>query len=71
MKAGNLVEISTRCLGDKDHVCGNEDTFYPPLTEVNDAAPAFTETASFNGTGLDLTWDLVGRRSAFLAGFAK
>ena len=71
VKAGDLVEISTRCFGDKDHICGNEATFYPPLTEVNDAAPAFAETASFKGTGLDLTWELVGKRSAFLAGFAR
>lgn len=71
VKAGSLVEISTRCLGDKDHVCGNEDTFYPPLTEVKDAAPAFAESASFKGTGLDLTWELVNKRSAFLAGFSR
>jgi hypothetical protein len=71
VKAGNLVEISTRCLGDKDHLCGNEDTFYPPLTQVNDALPAFTEIATFKGTGLNLTWELVGKRSAFLAGFAR
>ena len=71
VKAGNLVEISTRCLGDKDHMCGNEDTFYPPLTQVNDAYPAFTEMATFKGTGLNLTWELVGKRSAFLAGFSR
>jgi len=71
VKAGNLVEISTRCLGDKDHMCGNEDTFYPPLTDVKDAYPVFTETASFRGTGLNLTWDLVGKRSGFLAAFAR
>ena len=70
VKAGNLVEISTRCLGDKDHLCGNEDTFYPPLTQVKDAYPAFTEVAAYNGSGLDLTWELVGKRSAFLAGFS-
>ena len=35
VKAGNLVEITTRCLGSKDHLCGNEETFYPPLTEVS------------------------------------
>src|SRR5438105_72428 len=71
VKAGNLVEISTRCLGDKDHLCGNEDTFYPPLTEVTDAYPVFTEMAAFNGTGLNLTWELIGKRSAFLAGFSR
>jgi len=71
VKAGNLVEISTRCLGDKDHLCGNEDTFYQPLTPVTDAYPAFTEIAAFKGTGLNLTWELVGKRSAFLAGFSR
>ena len=71
VKAGDLVEISTRCLGDKDHLCGNEDTFYPPLTAVTDAHPAFAELASYKGTGLNLTWDLVGKRSAFLASLSK
>ena len=71
VKAGNLVEISTRCLGDKDHLCGNEDTFYPPLTAVTDAYPAFTEVAAFKGTGLNLTWELIGKRSAFLAAFSR
>jgi hypothetical protein len=71
VKAGNLVEISTRCLGDKDHLCGNESTFYPPLTEVKDAFPAFTEIASFKGTGLNLTWELVGKRSAFVGAFSR
>ena len=71
VKAGNLVEISTRCLGDKDHLCGNEDTFYPPLTEVQDAYPVFTEKAAFKGTGLNLTWEEIGKRSGFLAAFSK
>ena len=25
VKAGELVEVATRCLGNKDHVCGNEE----------------------------------------------
>src|SRR6266498_2292726 len=56
VKADNLVEITTRCLGGKDHVCGNEETYYPPLTEVQ-ATPAFTELASFQGEGLNLKWE--------------
>jgi hypothetical protein len=71
VKAGNLVEISTRCFGDKDHICVNEDTFYPPLTPVQDAHPAFTEMATFKGSGLNLTWEMIGKRSAFLAAFSK
>ena len=71
VKAGELVEINTRCFSESDHLCGNEDTFYPPLTEVNGAYPVFTELATFNGSGLNETWELASRRSAFLAGFSK
>ena len=71
VKAGTLVQITTRCLGSKDHLCGNEETFYPPLTEVTGAYPAFTELASFDGSGLDLTWALVEKRNAFLGHFAR
>ena len=71
VKAGNLVNISTRCFGDNDHVCGNEDVFYPPLTDVEGAIPAYTEVAAFNGKGLDATWQLIGQRGAFLASFSR
>lgn len=71
VKAGNLVEITTRCFGEKDHLCGNEDTYYPPLTEVDGAYPAFTELAAFTGSGLNRTWELTGQRSAFLGTFVR
>jgi hypothetical protein len=71
VKAKGLIDISTRCFGDNDHVCGNEDIFYPPLTDVNEALPAYTEIAAFNGKGLNATWQFTGQRSAFLASFAR
>ncbi len=71
VKAGDLVEITTRCLGSKDHLCGNEETFYPPLTDVSGAYPVFTELASFEGNELNLTWAMVEKRSAFIASFAR
>jgi hypothetical protein len=71
VKAGNLVEISTRCLGGKDHLCGNEENYYPPLTSVKDALTAYTEVAAFRGTGLNATWDITGKRSAYLGTFAQ
>ena len=70
VKAGDLVEISTSCLGGKHDICGNEETFYPPLSKVEGAYPVFTDVASFNGSGLDVTWQIAGTRSAFLATFA-
>ena len=69
IKVNGLIDISTRCIGDKDHLCGNERTFYPPLTSVSDAHPVVTQWASYNGSGLDRTWQLTDYRSAFLAKF--
>ena len=71
VKAGDLVEINTRCLGGNDHLCGNEETFYPPLTRVDGARPAYTEVASYKGNGLNRTWEATGQRSAFLATFSR
>jgi hypothetical protein len=70
VKAGDLVEISTSCLGGKHDVCGNEETFYPPLSKVEGAYPVFTDVATFTGRGLDCTWQIAGKRSAFLASFS-
>ena len=70
VKAGGMVEIATRCFGSQDHVCGNEETYYPPLTAVGHALPAFTELAAFRGDGLGLRWEGVGQRSAFIGTFS-
>src|SRR4051812_19232781 len=69
--AGNLVEISTTCLSAKHDVCGNEETYYPPLSKVEGAYPVFTDVATFTGKGLDVTWQISGKRSAFLASFSR
>ncbi len=70
VKAGDLVEISTSCLASNHNVCGNEETFYPPLSKVQGAYPVFTDLATFTGKGLDATWQITGTRSAFLASFS-
>ena len=71
VKAGSLATITTRCLNDQDHLCGNEETFYPPLTRVSDPMVAFTEIASYQGTGLNLTFQATSQRSAFIGTFAN
>jgi hypothetical protein len=71
VKAGDLVEISTRCLGGNDHLCGNEENYYPPLTKVGGALSAYTELAAFRGRDLNATWELAGRRSAYVGTFAQ
>ncbi|MSU62176.1 MAG: DUF1326 domain-containing protein [Pedosphaera sp.] len=70
VKAGELLEISTRCFTAKDHLCGNEANFYPPLTKVDGAFSAMTEIASYTGGHLDATWTITGKRSAYLGVFA-
>jgi hypothetical protein len=38
---------------------------------VTGAYPVFTELASFEGRGLNLTWAMVEKRNAFLGHFAR
>src|SRR5207245_1717799 len=58
-------------LGEKDHLCGNEVTFYPPLTELAHSMPAVAVTDQYRGPGLGVSWDLHGKRSAFIGSFAR
>jgi hypothetical protein len=69
--AGTEIEINTRCLGGKDHLCGNEELYYPPLTEVSGAVAAYAELAAFRGQGLNTRWETVGKRSVYIAQFAR
>ena len=64
------IQAGVEECGGKDHVCGNEETYYPPLTDVQ-ATPAFTELASFQGDGLNLKWENTGTRSAFIGSFSR
>lgn len=69
--AGKLARIETRALIKGDCVCSNESVIYPPLNKVDNAHPAYTLNMTFDGKGLDQTWSLVNKRSAFLATFER
>ena len=71
MTAGSLAAIETRSLHGKDHLCGNEDLYYQPLTELQHAMPVFTLDDEFHGKGLNVTWKINGKRSAFLGHFSQ
>ena len=71
VKAGNLVEVNTRCLGGHDHLCGNESTFYQPLTATTHAMPAVAMTDEYRGNDLKITWTLHDKRSAFVGMFSR
>lgn len=70
LKAGKEVRLLTRKLAKGDCVCTNEEVYYPPLTDVENSAPAFTVDGGFSGRGLGQRWSNTGSRSAFLATFA-
>ena len=71
LRAGRFATVQTRSLGDKDHLCGNEVTFYPPLTQLAHSMPAVAVTDEYSGPGLGVSWDLHGKRSAFVGSFAR
>lgn len=71
LQAGDFVTVETRAIGDKDHLCGNEDTFYQPLTATTHAMPAVAMTDEYRGTDLNIVWTLHNKRSAFVGTFAR
>jgi hypothetical protein len=70
LQAGDFVTVETRAIGEKDHLCGNEDTFYPPLTQTTHAMPAVAVTDQYSGKDLNASWELHDKRSAFVGTFA-
>ncbi len=70
MAAGKVARIETRSLCQDDHLCGNEEVYYPPLTRVAHAMPAYTLDESYSGAGLGVVWDRAGARSAFVGHFS-
>jgi len=71
LRAGNFVTVRTRGIDGHDHICGNEETFYPPLTQTAQAMPAVAERDEYQGPGLGDTWSNSGKRSAFVGTFSR
>jgi hypothetical protein len=69
LTAGKEIQVETRKLEKGDCVCSNESRFYPPLTAVDNSAPAYTVDASFSGRGLGAQWTAPRTRGAYLATF--
>lgn len=71
LRAGRFATVQTRSINDHDHLCGNEVTFYPPLTETAHSMPAVALSDVYSGPGLGVSWDYHGKRSAFVGTFAR
>jgi hypothetical protein len=70
LRAGQFATVQTRSLNEHDHLCGNEVTFYPPLTDLSHSMPAVALTDSYRGPGLGVDWESHGKRSAFVGSFS-
>ncbi|MBI4481375.1 MAG: DUF1326 domain-containing protein [Acidobacteria bacterium] len=71
LTVGTLARIETRSIGNNDHLCGNEETYYPPLTPLDHAMPVYALANEFTGEGLGVVWSLRDKRSAFVGTFAR
>ena len=71
LTAGNLAAVKTRSLCSGDDLCGNEEIYYPPLTQLAHSMPAYAEVDSFSGNGLGVVWNRLGARSAFVGNFTR
>jgi hypothetical protein len=69
LTAGSLAEIQTRGMKATDHVCGNEEVWYAPLTKLEHVMPAYTLENSYTGDGLGETWHNRLKRSGFVGTF--
>ncbi len=71
VSAGKLAALRTRPLDHRDHLCGNETVFYPPLAPTDGAAPGVALEHSWQGEGLGATWKSPGKRSSFVGRFSR
>jgi hypothetical protein len=71
LQAGDLAQIETRAVAEKDKHCGNEDVYYPPLASTTHAMPAVAVTDQWNGAGLGVSWTTHDKRNAFVGSFAR
>lgn len=71
LRAGRFATVQTRSLNETDHLCGNEETFYPPLTQLAHSMAAVAVTDSYRGPGLGVDWETHGKRSAFVGTFER
>ena len=69
LTAGTLARIETRSMSGADHICGNEETWYQPLTHLSHAMPAYSMENRFMGAGLGTVWSNPDKRSAFVGSF--
>jgi hypothetical protein len=71
LQAGTWATLETRGLNAKDHLCGNEETYYDPLTPTDHSMPAVATISHYEGPGLGTSWTTHEKRSAFVGTFSR
>jgi hypothetical protein len=69
LTAGSLAAIRTRAMAATDHICGNEEIWYPPLAKTQHVMPAYALEDSYSGNALGETWNNRLKRSGFVGTF--
>jgi hypothetical protein len=69
LTAGSMAEIKTRAMNAADHICGNEDVYYEPLTKLDHAMPTYSLENTYTGNGLGAQWHNRLKRSSFVGTF--
>ncbi len=69
LTAGSLAAIRTRAMAETDHICGNEEIWYPPLAKTQHVMPAYALEDAYTGDALGETWNNRLKRSGFVGTF--
>lgn len=69
LEAGE-AQIKTRCMCQRDSICGHEKLFYPALSAVQDPYAAYSLTNEYKGDAFGETFADHNARSAMIARFA-
>lgn len=64
------ARLETRCLMQKDSICGHEKLFYPTLAKLDSSRGAYTLIHEYAGNELDATFRDDNARSAVLGTFS-
>jgi hypothetical protein len=70
LTAGSIAKIQTRAMNAGDHICSNEEVWYPPLTKLDHSMPAYALENTYGGDGLGTTWKSPFKRSGFVGSFS-
>jgi hypothetical protein len=71
LTGGDILRVETRNMTEDDHLCGNAELCYPPVTnKLSHSMPVFSLKNDFTGAGLGIRWRVADKSSAFIGTFS-